>query len=118
MTRQERSMGDIFFAALFNPPATIAFRICRLCAIYPYSPGGTLHLESFRKSEFSSQCFFTQLVARHRNSETFPLVKRGKGRGSNAGLREGRKVGSDIGMGTYEYREEREDEVRCRVGRG
>ena len=32
-----------------------------------------------------------------------------------------KKVGSDIGMGTYEYREEREDEVRCHVrggGRG
>ena len=44
----------------------------------------------------------------------------GKG-GATQGYENEEKVGSDIGMGTYEYREEREDEVRCHVrggGRG
>ena len=43
----------------------------------------------------------------------------GEGTGrATQGYENEEKVGSDIGMGTYEYREEREDEVRCRLWGG
>ena len=46
----------------------------------------------------------------------------GEGTGrATQGYENGEKVGSDIGMGTYEYKKGRQDEVRCRAwggGRG
>ena len=122
MTRQERSMGDIFFAALFNPPATIAFRIHCPCDIYPYLLRDTLHLKSFRKPEFSSQYFFTQLGRSTQQFRSISSSQAGERKGgATQGYENEEKVGSDIGMGTYEYEKGRQDEVRCRMwggGRG
>ena len=60
-------------------------------------------------------------ATRHSTQESrkFSSSQAGEGKGgATQDYEKDNKVGPDIGMGTYEYKKGRQDEVRCRAGGG